>query len=379
MLTAVLMVSVTTLVVLGAPSEHFLEYSEDNFKAQFISGNLTASVTDDWPRVDFQHSENLLAPMFEIGVTRLFLFNDTNGDSVFSRSEAVYTGFLDADYVEWNKTAITFGTRGDGSECASVSMSTTVSLYSGYVDDSEDGPDVPDWANLTFRFMICENSVQYSNSLGQYVVAGKTDLHIQMSIEILKQTGVSRLALEQILLAGGSVHLFLLKERAAKSDASVLTSVSCRDDERGKGLNFTNRMHQTSLPTQDVDFSKADGVVQAYYRFSSEPTTSVDGVLRPVGLNASYYTTGTSLVLCPSYSMDNQTDDLVHDMSIGLEMSGFARVRDWVAENLPVLAIISGGLIVLAVASIQVWRRKHRRTLEDSQNLENGGGDQPRS
>ena len=66
-LSVAMLVSVTTLVAQGNPSEHFLEYSEDNFKAQFISGNLTASMPRDWPRVDFQHSENLFAPMFEIG------------------------------------------------------------------------------------------------------------------------------------------------------------------------------------------------------------------------------------------------------------------------------------------------------------------------
>jgi hypothetical protein len=367
-LSVAMLVSVTALVALGDPPEHFLEYSEDNFKTQFISGNLTASMPRDWPRVDFQHSENLFAPMFEIGMTRMFLFNDTNGDEVFSRSEAAYTGFLDSEYVEWNMTAVKFSQSGTG-ESAEVSMSTMVSLYRGYVDDTEDDPAITDWANITFRFLVSEHSVTHMNSLGRYVVAGKTDLQIRMSIEVQKKVNTTRLALEQVLLGGGSVHHFILKEGASNSTAAVLTPVSYRSDERGQGLSFTHRFHQTSLPTQDVDFAKADGVVQAYYRFSSEPTTELQGDVRPVGLNSSYYSTGASLVVCPSYTMGNESDNLAHEMSIGLEMSGFVRVRDWVAANLPLLAIVGGGLVALTFASVHLWRGKRRRLLEDREDM----------
>ncbi len=367
-LSIAMLVLVTTMTSLGAPSDHFLEYSEDNFKAQFISGNLTASMPRDWPRVDFQHTDNLFAPMFELGMTRLFLFNDTNGDEVYGRSETVYTGLLDSEHVEWNTTPVEF-TQVGGSESAEVAMSTTVSLYKGYVEDTDKSPDVRDWANVTFRFSISSSSVTHTNSFGQYIVAEKTDLQVRMTVEFLRQVGVTRLSLEQILLGGGSVHHFLLRERDYLSDKIVLTPVPYRVDERGHGLNFTHRLHQTSLAAQDVEFAKADDTVQAYYRFSSEPTTETEGTVRPVGLNSSYYSTGASLVLYPSYTLGNGTDNIAHDMLIGLDMSGFVRVRDWVAENFPALAIVGGGLVALTGASVHVWRGKRRRLVEDKEEM----------
>lgn len=366
-LSIAMLVSVTALAVLGAQSERFLDWSEDNFKVQFISGNLTASITRDWPRVDFQHSANLFAPMFEIGMNRMFLFNDTNGDGVFSRSEAIYTSLLDSSKVGWNMSSIDFEPADSGGEFAAVSMSATTSLYEGYVNQTIEKPDISDWANITFRFIISEAPVTFTNSLGEYIVAGKTDLQIRMTVEVLKKVDASGLALEQVLQAGGSVYLFLLRERASKSDATVLTPVSARVDERGQGLTFTHRLQQTSLPTQDIEFAKDDGTVQAYYRFSSEPTTEVNGTARAVSLNSSYYTTGTGLVLCPAYSLSNQTDNLVHDMSIGLDMSGFVRVRDWAAKNLPVLAIVCGGLVALTGTSVHLWKRKRRMLLENGE------------
>ena len=360
-----MLLSVSATAALGKPTEHFLEYSEDNFKVQFISGNLTASVTRDWPRVDFQHSANLLAPMFEIGMNRMFLFNDTNGDGVFSRSETTYTILMESGYVHWNMTGIEFSESVHGDETASFVMSTTVSLYRGYVNQTVESPDVPGWANVTFEFSISEIPVVRANSRGQYTVEGKTDMEIQMNIKLLRHVNASGLALEQALQAGGSVYLFELTERDKDPSETSVKTVSARVDERGEGLNFAHRFEQTSRSTQHIDFSREDGRAQAHYDYSSEPTTAVGDTKEPVALNCSYYTTGTSLVLLPSYTLGNQTDNIAHDMSIGLDMGGFVRVRDWAAKNLPLLAVITGGLVVLGVASVHLWRRKRRMSSEN--------------
>jgi hypothetical protein len=364
-----MLVSVAALYAPVASAEHFLEQSEDPYKVQFISGNLTASVTKNWPRVDFQHSQNLLSPMFEISIPRLFLFNDTNGDGVFSLSEALYTGLMSDDYVEWTVSAIAFEHSEEAGEYAVTTMSGPISLYKGLVNQTGDEPAVRDWATMTFSFIITENPVKRSNSLGDYVVAGKTDLRITMALSVSKDVGVKGLALEQALKAGGSVYRLLIREQSARSEGAVLTPVSIRDDDRWRGLNYTNRIHQARLPTQDIDFVNEHGLVQAYYRYSSVPATDDAGYSRGVTLNSSYYTTGTSLMLYSVYDMESSADNLTHEMSIGLDMAGFVRVRDWAMQNLPVLTLVVGGLVALTLVSAHGWRRKRRMAAEDGKSL----------
>jgi len=371
-LSVAMLASVAVLAALGEPqNEAFLDYSEDNFKVQFISGNLTASVTRDWPRVDFQHSDNLLSPMFEVSMTRAFLYNDTNGDGVFSRSEAQYTALLGSSNVRWNMSAVELG-HSEGIAYASVTMWSEVSLWKGYVEQATEAAAVQDWANMTFRFSIYEAPIAYANSFGQYVVAGKTDMHITMSIDILKKIGSSSVALEEMLQAGGSIYLFLVKEKSAVTNETVTNTASARVDERVNGMNYTNAMRQTASPSQDIEFATDEGTVQAYYRFGSEPTIDASGNQSPLGLNCSYYTTGTAFILNPSYAIGNDTTGIVHEKSIGLQMSGFVRVRDWAVQNLPVLAVVTGGIVVLAVLSVHVWRRKRRMLLENGNEIGQG-------
>ncbi len=365
------LVSVAALqAVPRASGGHFLEQIEDPYKVQFISGNLTAAVTKTWPRVDFQHSDNLLSPMFEISMPRLFLFNDTNGDGAFSLSEAQYTGLMDDMYVKWNVSAIRFEQSAQAGEFATTSMSGWVSLYKGLTNQSSNAPAVRDWARLTFTFTIFEKNVTFSNSLGPYSVKGKTDLVIGMDFAVAKHVNANLLALEQQLQAGGSVNNFLVRERSANSNSTELTSVSSRNDERPLGLNYTHKILQTGLPTQDIDFANDRGTVQAYYRQNSEPTSNDSGTPMSVSMNSSYYTTGTSMMLYSVFGFGNRTDNLSHEMSIGLDMKGFVRVRDWAMRNLPVLAIVIGGLVVLGVVSAHAWRRKQRMTAERAKEIE---------
>ena len=367
-LSIAMVTSVAMAAAVGEP-EHFLDYSEDTYKSKFISGKFTASVTKVWPRVDFQHSDNLLAPMFEVGMERLFLFNDTNRDGVFSSSEALYTSLLDESHAEWKVSTVEFTSSDTAGECAHMSMSSLISLYKGLVETTDKEPDVAEWANLSFAFTISERTTEYTNSLGQYSVAGRTGLRILMGLEVMTHVDASGVALELDLMAGGSAYLFLLREQASKGEGTVLTSVSSRVDETDKGPDFTHRFQQTRLPTQEIEFSKDDGTVQAYYHFSSEPTTNESGMRRAVLLNSSYFTTGTGLVLHQAYSLGNATDNLAHDMSLGLDMEGFIGILDWAMENLPILAIITGGIVAITVVSVYQWRRKRRRAHENGESM----------
>lgn len=360
MLCAAALVIPASSVVSGA--EHFLDYSEDNFKVVFISGNLTAAVTYDWPRVVFQHSTALLAPTFEVGMPLLYLFNDTNPDGVFDQSEMVYVSYLDAHHnVTWTVSSVEFGSETMPGEYAQFRMNASLSL----VNDFENPTAlVEDWANITFWFRITENPVVYSNTYGSYTVVGKTDLKMNFTLEIKKHINVSGIALEQSLKGGGSTYMFQIREDAGGGDTRV-TSVSSRDDETVRGLNFTHMLNETSLGCQEIDFSKADGVVQAHYHYSSEPISLARGTMHATPMNSSYYTTGSGLKLNIAYSIDNETDTITHESSLGLDEHGFvSKVKDWFTENLPWLLIISGGIVaVVSISILVIMLRKYRNNV----------------
>jgi len=88
----------------------FLSHSVDDYKTAFVSGNLTAAVTHDWPRVAFYHTNDRFSPTFEIGMPVIYLFNDTNEDGIFARSEATYVAYLDSlRNVTWDISLVLMG------------------------------------------------------------------------------------------------------------------------------------------------------------------------------------------------------------------------------------------------------------------------------
>jgi hypothetical protein len=352
-LAAVLCAAVLAFWSLGdaqaADEQHFLDYSVDNFKAVFVSGNLTAAVTFDWPRVVFQHSTNLFAPSFEVSLPIVYLYNDTNHDGVFSRSEAIYTGYLDSHHnVTWNTTAVQFANGVESGEYAQIRMSADVSLFNQTTDTIA---SVENWANLTFSFQITQYPVTYSNSFGSYTILGRTEMKINCTLDILKELSFTGLAIEHLLKGGGSTNMFMIRENSTSPNGSM-TTVSSRVNEEIYGPSFTHRLNQTGLPTQDINFAKEDGTVQAFYRYSSEPLAKTSGQYSPVAMNSSYYTTGTGLILHSSFEISNETTSISHESFLGIDEKGFtSRVRDWLKANLPMIMVVSGSIVAVIAFS----------------------------
>jgi len=355
----------------ASDEQHFLEVTDYSFGVVFTSGNLTATVTKGLPQVVFKHSTDPVAPSFTIRLPFLYLYNDTNDDGVFSRSEAIYTASLDShSNVEWNMTTVEFATEPASGEYALLRMAATLSLYDQPTDTV---PSIDDWANITFWFQITENPVTYSNSYGSHTVAGRTEMRMNFTLDILKKLNFSGLAVEHLLKAGGSTNMFQVRE-ASNTDGWAMTTVSSRVDEGPNGLNITHRLNQTSLPVQDINFARDDGAIQAFYRYSSEPLARTSGDYRPVAMNSSYYTTGSGMMLCVSYAFSNDTASISHYSILGIDENGFAgRVRDWLRENLPMIMVVSGSAVAavaLAVLASMVLRRRRQEDANGSKPTE---------
>jgi len=374
---ALTLVVIQTACFFAAPSEasaraHFLEYNVDNYMAAFRSGNFSASVTLDWPRVVFSHIGSYLGPIFDVSFEAMYLFNDTNRDGYFSRPEATYTSFLDESRVSWNGeigwnvSDVIFVEDPLSGESALLSMRSTISLYAGLMNQSLDEPTIVDWANLTFWFTISDNLTYHSNSFGTYTIDGKTAIRANYSLEILKQVDSSGVVLEQRLKAGGKTYLFELLENHGNEDN--YTVVSGRIDETVHGLNYSNELIPANAPNQEVLFAKEDGTVQAYYRYSSEPTLYQVGVLTSVPANVSYFTTGTGVILHTAFHMPNGTALLSHDVSLGIVESGFvSSPGDWIMNNLVLIVLVAILIVLIPLTARILTRRKSTRLVEPSQ------------
>lgn len=355
----------------ASDEQHFLKVTPYNFGVVFISGNLTVTVTNDLPQVVFKHSTDPVAPSFTIRLPLLYLYNDTNNDGVFSKSEAVYTANLDSHYnVAWNATTVEFATGPVSGEYAVLRMAATLSLYDQPTDTV---PSIDDWANITFWFQITENPVTYTNSYGSFTVAGRTEMKMNFTLDILKKLNFSGLAVEHLLKAGGSTNMFQIRE-TSNAGGWAMTTVSSHVDEGQYGLNITHRLNQTSLPVQNINFARDDGTVQAFYDYSSEPLVRTSSDYRPVTMNSSYYTTGTGMMLYVSYAFSNDTTSLSHSSFLGIDERGFVgRVRDWLRENLPMIMVVSGSIVAVvafALLASMILRRRWQGGTKESKPTE---------
>ena len=361
MLVVVAMISVP---VAGAEEEHFLEYREYNFAVNFISGNLTATVTPatiaprDWPRIIFWHSTDLLSPIFDVGISTIYLFNDTNDDKVFARSEATHIAYLSTLYnVTWNATAVEFGNDTPGGEYAWLRANAVIGLFDSPEDEY---PIIDEWANVTFWFRISQKSVTRSNSYGIYAIQGMVDVRINFELEVLQQVNASGIVLEHGLSAGGSADMFMIREDVGLPTPQ-LTLADSRDDETVNGDNFTHPMRKTILPCQDILFTKEDQTVQAHYRISSEPYISYNQGIYQVPMGISYYTNGDGLVAHTAYFPVDSNETISHEIVVGIDESGFTpRFRDWVKDNLAMVMIVTGSIAAVVSISLLVFiLRKH--------------------
>lgn len=354
-----------SLVITGSTSafdedeDFFVSYTVDDYKTAFISGNLTAAVTHDWPRVAFYHTEDIFSPTFEIGSPAIYLFNDTDGNGMFVRSEMTYLAYLDAHHnVTWNISDVVVGVDPLGGQYAVLNRWADIALF----DDREAlEPVIDRWARMSFSFKLTENPVTYQNELGAYVVKGKIDMRVNFTLEILSPVNSSGVVVEQSLKGGMNTNTFLLTEDLGL-DYLVQTQALARIDETENGEDFAHRFNLSGLPSQRVDFAKEDGTVQAYYRVSSVPLLSQGAGATRTPMNCSYYTTGTGLVLHTALLVSNATGNITQDMSLGIDEAGFyTGVRDWLTENLPAIMVVSGTAVVLVCLALFVIIRRRSR------------------
>jgi hypothetical protein len=355
-----------------AKEEHFLDYSEDNFKVVFISENLTAAVTHDWPRVVFEHSTDPFSPTFEVGLPRIFLYNDSNGDGYFATSETTYVSYLDENHVLWNVTPVEFYNDSLAGECAAFRMNATLALYEGLTNETI---AIHDWANVTFWFRISQRGYYESNSLGSFLVRGKTDLTFNFTLDILKSVNTTGVVMEQLIQGGGSTYMFLVRQ-LGRYHSVIDQFVSGRVDETVFGTNFTNGFYATTLPDQQISFAKDDRTIQAYYRWDSEPTmVDSDGNSSVPVTSDSYFTTGTGLMLDSSFVIGNKTGSIYQMSIIGIDESAFSgKISDWLKNN--IWGVIAFTAVMAAVISISAfgigWSRK--RKLKDKARIDLDSG-----
>jgi hypothetical protein len=365
---------------LGREDAPFLTYTVDDYKTAFVSSNLTAMVTNDWPRVAFYHTKDRFSPTFEIGMPAIYLFNDTNGDGLFVRSEISHLAYLDEHHnVTWNISDVVQGSGPPSGRYAVLDRWADVALYDSRVAVV---PAVDRWARAHFSFKITENSTTYVNDLGNYVVQGRIDIRVDFALEIFLAVNCSGVVLEQSLKGGMNTNTFLLTEDLGLGYL-VQTQALSRIDETVNGGSFAHRFNLTGLPTQRIDISKEDGKVQAHYRLSSVPVAD-DGISQTKPrMNCSHYTTGSGMMLHTAYMVPDANGTITHDMSLGLDEAGFyTGVRDWFTENLPAIMVATGSTVATAsaVALIVIHRRNARAVAKtQSEQVEDGREKPPAS
>lgn len=335
----------------GADDDYSLYISVDDTKVGIVSGNLTAAVTRDWPRIVYWHSEDPFTPTFEVSFPRMFMFNDTDADGVFARSEMLGVSFLDSNHVLWNFSAVDQGFSTSMGAFARFNMTTHLSIYRSLEDETV---TLSDWAIVTFGFCIAENDVTYENAAGSYVVDGKVSLSVDVSLDVLRQVNSTCIVLEQRVEGGGSASMFVIDDAGGQVEASGLI------DEREFGENYTHQMVNADGPLQRVSVAKDDGTVQAIYEWASLASCNRSSNTTQLVPATSYYTDGIGLTIDTAFAAVEDGATIAFGGVIGLDEGGFVgRMRDWVMEYLPWVAVSVA--VVTAMVALFAWRVKTKR------------------
>lgn len=351
-------------VFAAADSEDYMLFvSVDDKKVTILSGNFSVRVTTDWPRVIFWHEVDPFSPSFEVSYPRMYMHNDSDRDGVFDNGEADLTVFLDSNHVEWDLTNITQGFSEEWGEYAYFGMRSSLNAY--LVGENETLVET-NWANMTFWFFIAEFPIEYQNSMGGYVVEGMTQLRMNFTLSFNKNVRMDNLVIEQFLQGGASTSVFHLYESTADGDTEV-REVSSTVDERLLDDNCSHAFNDTTSPMQKVQFAKEDGVVQAFYLWSSDALLGTSEDNSAYLVNSSYFTTGNGMVLHSLLPVDNDTTEASHVCSTGIYESGFVGgVKEWLREDSVIASILLATAVVIGL-TLWVWRRRLRQSRpEDS-------------
>ncbi|MBN1677110.1 MAG: hypothetical protein JW880_01085 [Candidatus Thermoplasmatota archaeon] len=339
----------------------FLTYTADSFKTTLVCSNLTASILNNWPNVAFYHTKDRISPVFYIGTPIVYLFNDTNGDGLFVRSEIEYLAYLDDLHdVTWNISDVQLGVDPSAGQYVVLSRWADLALY-----DSREAvtPVVDNWARMHFSFRITENPVTFHNDLGDYVVQGKIDIQVNMSLEITHRVNSSGVVIEHSLKAGLNTYTFLLTEDVGL-DSPVQTQVLSRVDETVNGEDFAHRFNLTDLPTQRIEIAKDDGTVQVHHKMSSVPLMRCGADVTKPQMSCSYYTTGSDMILHTAFMVRDANGTITHEVTFGIDEAGFYEgVGDWFRENLPVIMIVTGTIVaaISVVLFVMIYRKSVRK------------------
>ena len=352
------------LPAVAASEDYTLFVGVDDKKVTLLSGNFSVRVTTDWPRVIFWHELDPFSPSFEISYPRIYVHNDSDCDGMYDSGEAGLTVFLDSNHVEWNLTDIVQGFSKGCGEYASFGMRASLNAY--FVGENETLV-WSDWANMTFWFFIAQLPVEYENTRGAYVVEGGTQLRMNFTLSISEDVDADCLVLEQFLQGGASTNTFHLYQSNVDGGTDVC-EVLATVDERLTGENYSHEFNVTSSPMQKVQFAKEDGVVQAFYLWSSDAVTAtgVESAARVV--NSSYFTTGNGMMLHSLLPIGNATSGVSHEYSTGIYESGFVGgVRDWLKEESVIVSVLILAAIAVSVALLLMRRRMKKSEGDDSE------------
>jgi hypothetical protein len=334
--------------------------SVDDTKVNLISGNLTIAVTRSWPRVIFWHTVDPFSPTFDVGFPRLLLFNDTDTDGYYDRSEAIWTAYLDSNHAKWNLSSVLLDYSDDLGEYAEFSLSAIVNVYNLSVDEV---PVVENWGRVTFWFCIYEKSQMVYNPVGDYLIRGGLDFLMNMTFEIFNRTHLQAIAIEKSLQGGGTTNMFHIREDGP--DGPVSTKLSARVDETLIPENFTRPLNATSYARQQIDFAKEDDTVQAFYSWDFLEAVSDNGSSTFSAVKSSCCTNGAGLTLYSTIGLVNGTGSCVHFSAVGILEEGFVgKITDWIKEYAIGFGIALLAVIAVAIVALHITLRTRRRAKE---------------
>ncbi len=300
------------------------------------TGELVVVVFRDRPEYTFYvASDEGRRAYMRLVVTRLLAVEDTNGDGAPQPGEVAYVSELRA--LDWDTSDVTVLDDPALGRLVRFEQSALVDLVANDPRAVAEGRPlvaVSGFARLTLRFTLAARDAELPANGGTYVIAGGTELKIDVLIEVLKPVAdVDFLTLEQKLLDDRGEYGPVAE--GAYGPVTESPDVSpFQDREQLK---------------QRIEFQRGEFAPGFYSWVRRAEATADDGTTMAVAVRAAFVLTKGVMLLYLSYPYDVTTAYILHDPSLGVFGDGLPSLpAAWRAVFDPLV----WGLSVVAAAAI---------------------------
>lgn len=336
------------------PSQISVTPMEDSVIA--ISGNLTATIMKNWPRVVFQHTSSRFSPTFDFSVLELRLYNLTADELIANPTIDEPELIAPAHLLSWSFSINELDYSPEKGQHLLAKLSAVIDLYSPTARISTADEDIvkvrENWGILEIHFEISQYGIGLSDPHPSLTVRAAHCVDINISIRLNESNEFKAISIERNFQAGGPTYLARIYPGMTPG-TTYSEEVSTRENELSDSTYIVHEIPSGGEDWQMISLSTAHGVEQSLSAWNCSSKMLAENGETTDSCPWYYRTTGTSVTLFSLSSLGNDTEGLEIEQLVAIIDEGFDQpIKNILLDFLPFIV----GLSVLIPSILLIYR-----------------------